>query len=133
MTAFVDTSALLALLDADDEHHAEAKDVWHRLADAETPLVTTNYVVVETLAVAQHRLGMDAVRALVREIIPLIDVIFMGEADHDAAVAALVAAGRRQLSLVDCASFLVMHHLHLHLAFTYDKQYAEQGFEMQVA
>ena len=42
MTVFVDTSALFALLDADDQNHTRAKDSWSRLLAREEELVTTN-------------------------------------------------------------------------------------------
>src|SRR3972149_4948245 len=74
MSVFVDTSALLAVLDAGDAQHPHARAAWETLLQQDEPLVTTSYVLVETFA---HRLG----------------------------VTALVAAGRRRLSLVDCVSF----------------------------
>ena len=71
MSVFLDTSALLAVLDADDLHHAKAREVWaDRIGRAEN-LVCTNYVLVETIALVQHRLGMEAVRSLVEDILPL--------------------------------------------------------------
>ena len=129
MTTFVDTSALLALLDGGDDSHAAAVTTWQKLAAQSARLVTTNYVLVETTAVAQHRLGVDAVRALVRDVIPLLDVVFVDETTHAAAVAALLAAGRRHLSLVDCASFEVMRAAQVVTAFAYDRHFHEQGFE----
>ena len=128
MTAFVDTSALLALLDGDDDNHAAAVGTWQSLTGQSAELVTTSYVLVETTAVAQRRLGVDAVRALVGELIPLLDVIFVDEAVHAAAVATLVAAGRRHLSLVDCASFEVMRRANITTAFAFDRHFADQGF-----
>ena len=78
---------------------------------------------------AQHRLGVDAVRALVRDVIPLLDVVYVDETTHAAAVAGLLAAGRRHLSLVDCASFEVMRAAQVVTAFAYDQHFHEQGFE----
>jgi uncharacterized protein len=130
MTTFVDTSALLALLDAGDDNHAAAVTAWQGLAAQSARLLSTNYVVVETTAVAQHRLGVDAVRALVRDVMPLLDVVFVDETTHAAAVAALLATGRRHLSLVDCASFGVMRAAHVVTAFCYDRHFHEQGFEL---
>ena len=130
MTAFVDTSALLALLAKDDEHHHSAVSGWAALADEEATLVTSNYVVLETIAVAQHRLGLHAVRALIRDVLPPIDVVFIDEPVQRAALSALLAAGRRRLSLVDCVSFEVMRNRQIRRAFAFDPHFAEHGFQM---
>ncbi len=66
---------------------------WATLASDETTLVTSNYVVLETIAVAQHRLGLDAVRALIRDVLPPIDVVFIDETVQRAAL--LGTPGRR--------------------------------------
>lgn len=131
MTVFVDTSALLALLDADDTEHADAVAAWAALAAEGAPLVTSNYVIVETTAVAQHRLGLDAVRSLVREILPVIEVAFIDAAIHEAAVAAFLAAGRRHLSLVDCSSFELMRRREVGRAFAFDRHFREQRFSLR--
>lgn len=128
MTTFVDTSALLALLDRDEERHADAVETWTRLAECEALLVTSSDVVVETTAVAQHRLGLDAVRVLTRDILPLVETVYVDQTLHAAATAALLAANRRQLSLVDCVSFEVMRARQLTQAFAFDGHFAEQGF-----
>ncbi|MFV1957919.1 MAG: type II toxin-antitoxin system VapC family toxin, partial [Planctomycetota bacterium] len=73
MTVFADTSALLAVLDADDRHHARARSVWTRLLDAKERLVTGNYVLVETHALVRTRLGFPALRALVEDVLPVLD------------------------------------------------------------
>src|SRR5437870_8465537 len=117
MTAFVDTSGFLAVLDREDQAHAQARATWERLIDAAEGLVTTSYVLVETYALAQSRLGLDAVRTFTEDVVPLLSVYWITEAEHRAAVAALLAANRRQLSLVDCTSFVVMRQLHLRAAF----------------
>jgi predicted nucleic acid-binding protein len=41
MTIFVDTSALLAVLDADDQQHAFARQAWEELVTREEDLVCT--------------------------------------------------------------------------------------------
>ena len=128
MSVFVDTSALLALLDADDAHHLEAANGWRSLLDADEALLATNYVLIETFAVTQRRLGMDAARVLERDLLPLVEVEWVGEELHRAAVAGFLAAGRRGLSLVDCASFEAMRRRGLTQAFAFDAHFAEQGF-----
>ena len=129
MTVFVDTSGLVAVLDADEKRHAKAAAAWKRLLDEEATLVTTNYVLVEAIALVQRRLGLGAVRGLDGAILPLLDVRYLDEEVHRASVAALLVAARRQLSLVDVSSFEVMRRLGLTTALALDGDFDDQGFE----
>ena len=128
MTVFVDTSALYAVIDADDSNHPGAKAEWEGLLVSGTPLATTSYVLVETVALVQSRLGMQAVRLFQQDVSPMLAVTWIGETTHQAGLAGVLAAGRRGLSLVDCVSFEVMRHLGLQEAFAFDPHFAEQGF-----
>lgn len=128
MSVFVDTSAFYAVLDGDDARHTEARGAWERLLAARDPLHTTNYVLVETLALMQARIGLDCVRAFSADILPVLSVFWIDEGSHRSAHHALLAASRRDLSLVDCASFEAMRRLGLRDAFCFDPHFAEQGF-----
>jgi predicted nucleic acid-binding protein len=128
VTTFVDTSALLAVLDASDGNHPRARSAWEDLLARDEPMVSTNYILVETFALAQHRLGLPAVRALQEDVIPLLRIVWIDGESHARSVAALLTAGRRQLSLVDCASFETMRQLGLSAAFAFDRHFAELGF-----
>jgi predicted nucleic acid-binding protein len=130
MSVFVDTSALLAVLHGTDAHHARAARVWRALVERDVDLVSSNYVLIETTALLQSRFGLDAVRDLADTIVPLLRVAFVTEDVHASAVAALLAANRRQLSLVDCVSFVTMRRLSVTRAFAFDPHFAEQGFEL---
>lgn len=128
MSVFVDTSAILALLDATEESHGSVADAWDRAVEAGRPLVTSNYVVVESFALAQRRLGMDAVRAVADAFLPLLEVLFVTSDVHSAAMAALLAADRRRLSFVDCTSFELMRRRGIRDALALDADFAKQGF-----
>jgi predicted nucleic acid-binding protein len=130
LTVFIDTSAILAVLDADDLHHSEADVIWQRLLGSDEQLLTTSYVLVETFALVQRRLGMVAVRAVEREIGPLLKVQWLDAEIHQAAMARLLSASRRSLSLVDCSSFETMGRHGIHRAFAFDGHFSEQGFEL---
>ncbi|MPZ20184.1 MAG: PIN domain-containing protein [Luteitalea sp.] len=126
----VDTSALYAVLDRDDQNHPVAKATWGRLLETDDTLLVTNYVVVETTALVQHRLGREAVRVLCGDILPALDVHWITEADHMHAQTALLATDRRRLSLVDCSSFHVMRNRVVRTAFAFDPHFREQGFDV---
>ena len=49
---------------------------------------------------------------------------------HEAGVAAVLAAGRRKLSLVDCVSFEIMRRGGIRRAFSFDPHFREAGFEL---
>jgi len=128
MSVFVDTSALYAVLDADDERHGAAKEEWSDLIGRRVPLHTTNYVLVETAALLQNRIGMDALRTLTMDVLPVITTLWVDEGIHRSAYHALLVSDRRQLSFVDCVSFEAMRRLGLADAFCFDPHFAAQGF-----
>jgi predicted nucleic acid-binding protein len=130
VTVFVDTSALYALMDRDDPNHVGARRFWEQLDPGE-PKLTHNYVVLETSALVQRRLGLEALRALVDELILPISTVFVDRAVHDAAMSAVLAAQLRQLSLVDMVSFEVMRRAGIRAAFAFDEHFARFGFELQ--
>jgi predicted nucleic acid-binding protein len=130
MTVFVDTSAIVAMMDPADGFHVPASDGWRRLLLESALSVTTNYVALELHAVLQQRFGLPGVRRLVEMVLPALAVKWVDEATHAAAVAALLSANRRRLSLVDCTSFTVMREIGLDRAFTVDPHFAEHGFEV---
>lgn len=126
---FIDTSAFLAVLDADDDHHAPAKNAWGEILASGSLLVTSNYILVETFALVQNRLGLQAIRVFQEDIVPLLAIRWVDATIHAAATSALLAANRKKLSLVDCVSFEVMRHAAIRCAFTFDRHFQEQGFD----
>lgn len=128
MMVFCDTSALFAMLDQDSEQQGLASAGWKSLVLNDIPLLTTNYVLIELVALLQGRLGMDSVRVLQSNVLPSIQVEWISEATHQRALQALLTANRRHLSLVDCVSFDVMRENGVSTAFEFDQHFAEQGF-----
>ncbi len=125
---FVDTSAIYAILDRNDANHEGARISWFALLDSDDLLFTTNYVVVEICALAQNRLGQDAVRTIQEELLPVMDIVWVDQATHLLAMTALLAAQRRKLSLVDCVSFAVMRSRGSQVAFAFDQHFVEERF-----
>lgn len=131
---FIDTSALYAVLAADDPDHTAAAERWHRLLDQMTAEGTTPVthcgVVTEISALVQRRLGLAALRALLDDIIPLLDVTWVDARLYREAAVSTLAANQRNISLVDWTSFLVMRSRAISVAFAFDENFAAQGFEL---
>lgn len=128
MAIFVDTSALYAALNAADENHRVAYDQWAELLGNDEVPLTSNYVLLETMALVGRRMGPLAIRDFQTNVVPVLEVIWVAEPLHERAVAALLTAGLRDLSLVDCVSFELMRQLGLQTAFAFDAHFAQQGF-----
>lgn len=130
MRIFVDTSALLAVIDRDDHFHPSASWFWEQKLSGPAAFLTSNYVVLEATALIQNRLGIAAAALFHEEILPVIRQEWISPGLHQRAVAALLAARRRDISLVDYTSFELMRQLGIRTAFTFDRHFAKQGFEV---
>ena len=130
MSVFVDTSAFFAVLDAGDENHEAARTAWDRLLADREDLHTTNYVLVETAALLQSRLGLETLREFAADVLPVVDLHVVDEGQHRSAFHAQLVASRRRLSLVDCASFECMRRIGLDRVFCFDPHFTEQGFSV---
>ena len=93
--------------------------------------VANNYVLLETAALLQHRLGLAALRAFHEEVVPLLGVDWVSEEPHRAGMESVLAAGRKKLSLVNCVSFQTMRANGIRTAFCFDWHFREQGFEIK--
>jgi len=127
---FIDTSAFLAVLNANDRFHLPARNAWSDIITSGSAIFTSNYVILETTALLQHRFGIEALRLFESELLPVIEIAWVDEAIHKQGMSTLLAANRRDLSLVDCTSFEMMRHRDMDRAFTFDLHFSEQGFEV---
>ncbi|GAB4578607.1 MAG: hypothetical protein Fur0022_13430 [Anaerolineales bacterium] len=127
---YVDTSAFLALLDADEKNHPSASQIWRDLISSNAFLICNNYVIVETFALVQNRLGMNAVYDLYHGLLASVEIIWTDESTFLTGVNIMLSANRKKLSIVDCTSFETMRRLGIKNAFTLDHHFAEQGFDI---
>ncbi|MFL5798709.1 MAG: type II toxin-antitoxin system VapC family toxin [Actinomycetota bacterium] len=128
MTTFVDTSAIYALLANNDLNHEPARSWFESARSEKEPLISHNYVVVESAALVRRRMGDEVVSALFERLLVPIRVIFVDEPLHRAAVSTHLARPTRP-SLVDQVSFHFMRDLALRRAFAFDADFVRNGFE----
>ena len=125
---FVDTSALIALLDRADPRHEAARSTFLGLADRD--LVTHGYVVAETLAVARRRFGVDGVITLLDDLLPIINVLPVEPAVHTSAQSRYRASLPSGTSFVDQVSFGVMAQRSIETAFALDADLSAAGISV---
>lgn len=130
MIVFVDTSGIFAYLVQDDYMHVRAKAVFQSFAENNTQLLTSSYVLVETTALLQRIIGMDAVIDFHNKIQPLLDVIWVDEYWHTKAINRLITLNQKKVSLVDCLSFVIMDAREIGTVFSFDNHFEKNGFSL---
>lgn len=125
---FVDTSALQAILDAEDPNHERATAMFDAALDTHD-MFTHSYVHVEADQLVRRRLGAAAASRLLEELLPAIRTIWVDEATHVDAVKAMLGQGRAA-SLVDQVSFAVMRSLGVDTALAFDADFDREDFRL---
>lgn len=121
----VDTSALLALLDADDPRQGQVRATFAERPDDD--LVTHGYVIAESIAVARRRLGVDGVVALMDDVLPAIEVLEVDRATHATAQARYRDSLPSGVSFVDQVSLAVLEREGIDIVFVLDSDFSRPG------
>src|SRR4030095_1404302 len=109
VTVFVDTSAIVALLSATDDHHTEAVEAWTGLVEEHGPLVRTGLVLAEAVVVARVRGGFAlSVQVGERRLAEPFEIVWSDRTLFDEAWKLYRRYRDHVLSLCDCVSFAVM-------------------------
>ena len=128
MNIFADTSGFFALLVKNDYMHVRARNSFNYFAENNVQLVTSSFVLVETVALLQNRIGFSPVNDFNAKIFPLLEIVWVDEKWYAKAVQRLVALNHRRISLVDALSFEIMENLQIETAFAFDDHFEENGF-----
>ena len=123
---FVDTGAWFATFVPWDADHQQATDWFRRNHE---PLVTTDYVIDETLTLLRSRGERARGLVLAEDLFhgDLAEVHFMTEGEIRAAVAVYRQFADKDWSLTDCTSKVVIEGLGLTTAFAFDQHFRQFG------
>lgn len=129
---FVDTAGWVAAADAADPRNAKVRAARDEWLAAKGLLVTTDYVVDETLTTLRFRLGLPAAEAWWQQIdgssrlrIEAIDASLA-----ERARSLFFRYRDKDFSFTDCTSSAAMKSLRLRSALTLDRHFAQMGFEV---
>ncbi|HXS94167.1 MAG TPA: hypothetical protein VN736_06140 [Candidatus Limnocylindrales bacterium] len=118
-----DSSAILALLDADDADHERAVAIAGHIASERRPCFITNYIEVEAHALLLRKLG----RALAGEWLLTggLPVIRALPEEEDRAREIIARNSDKDWSLCDAISFALLDVRGIRRAFTFDRHFLQ--------
>ena len=127
---FVDTAGWMACADASDAKHKDccaSRDEW--IADGGL-LVTTDYVVDESLTLIKVRMGLVAAEAWWRqcEASSRLRFEWIDALRAERALSRFFRSRDKGFSFTDCTSFVVMEELRIRHALTVDRHFEQMGF-----
>ena len=129
---FVDTAGWMACVDAGDPSHRPACEARDTALEAGALLVTTDYVMDETLTLIRIRLGLPAAKAWWEQVEGSSRVRWewVGMERAEKARKAFFRFRDKSYSFTDCTSFVVMQELRLKEALTTDRHFRQMGFQV---
>jgi predicted nucleic acid-binding protein len=128
--AFADTSFFFALAAKRDRTHEPAVKAFIRLLRLQRPLVTTDYVLDETLTLTKARTSAKVALALLDRIesSPALSIQHITHDRFAAAKAFFRKHADHGYLFTDCTSFVLMHEMKIRDVLTTDRHFAEAGF-----
>ena len=129
---FVDTAGWMACADSADPMHAPSCSARDTALEGGQALVTTDFVVDETLTLIRFRLGIDAADAWWRQIdgSPRVRWERIDSTRFDRSGDLFFRYRDEDFSFTDCTSFTVMRELKLTHAITTDDHFRQMGFQV---
>jgi uncharacterized protein len=129
---FVDTAGWMACVDAGNPSHGPACEARDTALEAGALMVTTDYVMDETLTLIRIRLGLPAAKAWWEQVEGSSRVRWewVGMERAEKARKAFFRFRDKSYSFTDCTSFVVMQELRLKEALTTDRHFRQMGFRV---
>jgi len=129
---FLDTSGLIAVVNADDSLRAEALKLWQQLIATRVPLITTSLVLIELgdglSRVRLRHLAIETRRRLLES--PTCDVIQVTSEVEAEGWDLFVNRNDKSWGVTDCISMVVAKQRSVTCVFTSDRHFEQAGFEV---
>lgn len=128
---FGDTSFFFALVAKRDPAHRSAVTAYEKLLRAGARVVTTDYVLDETLTLTKARINAPTSLSLLDRVerSEAIDLEMLTSEKFLASKQYFRKHSDHGYSFTDCTSFVVMNELEIRAALTTDRHFTEAGFD----
>lgn len=129
---FVDTGAFIARYVKRDQYHSRATAAWKQLAKKPVPLLTSSFVLDETITLLARRTSYDFAAARARSLLSsaVLTVLRPDAKDELTALDQFESFADQQVSYTDAISFVLMKRRGLKRVFGFDRHFALAGFEL---
>ena len=127
---FVDTSGFYALLDGTDPFHEASRRCFELAESDGFRLITTSYVVHESWALIQRRLGWVALDSFLQDLLPRCEIVHVDQALHIAGETRCRDVRERRFSLTDAVSLECMKQGGLSEAIAEDEHFRRDGVRL---
>lgn len=125
---FIDSSGYLSLINPHDRHHDATRTAFQRLTREGWHSFTTNFVIAETHALFLIRLSQRHTTAFLRQFESgSTTVVRVSARDEARAREIIYRYGDKVFAMTDATSFAVMDRLHIPMALTFDRDFAQYG------
>lgn len=130
LSVFVDTGGWYAAMVKKDHAHEAAKQF---LINNKLPLITSDYVMDETVTLLQSRVGhqyavtfLDALQNSQQ-----IQLYYLTPVQIEKTIALFRSRSDKNWSFTDCSSFILMQELQIQTVFGFDEHFQQAGFQTQ--
>lgn len=129
-SAFFDTSAIVALYDKTDEHHARARSLMEQVRREKINLVMTDYILDEAVTAALTRIGRETAVSVGEFILgsAIVRLVWLDEPTKREAWEYFKRHSDKKYSYTDCTSFVLMKDMKVTKYLSFDEHFKQAGF-----
>jgi len=129
---FIDTGAWVARFSKRDQYHQTSLELWMKLRVSGGRVVTSDSVMVETIALLGRRIGPHAAVEAGRFMQgwKALHILRATKQEEMTALNLLEKFADKEMGFVDCLSFALMRHERIQTAFTFDRHFEKAGFRV---
>lgn len=130
---FIDSSGFKTWLDERDDFHFEAENIVNKILDREDVLVTSNYIIDESLTLLRVKCGLQKAMLLKKYLSDTkqtIKILRVSVSDEGKSWK-LFEKEWSGLSFTDCTCFALMKRIGIKRVFGFDKHFERAGFILE--